>query len=363
MSVHLKKDGRWIVQYRDKSTQKLKTEYFGRDLEGEARARERQKELGLNPWKRRTPKRKSPYFIELVNGYMTARFGTIEPVSLKNFQYKMTGIILPEIGQTQAVNLTPHRMDQYVGKRLRSVKRTTVHREISDIQAVLNWAVSRKYITHNPLAGYQKPKRDDEIILPPSAAEAERILINAPDHLVRAISISYYTGIRPGRAELLSLKWTDVDFTTDTILIRSAKKGGLRYRIVPIHKNLKIDLDTWRQQDLDLTTDHIIHFHGKPIGSIKTAFGLAKKKAGITRRLRLYDFRHAFASYMLQGNADLKSTSEILGHTRTDTTTRIYQHTDIKMHREAIDRLPGLNTDHTKVWSNKKAVKPHETGD
>ena len=79
--------------------------------------------------------------------------------------------------------------------------------------------------------------------------------------------------------------------------------------------------------------------------------------AGITRRLRPYDFRHKFATYLLQNNADLKSTSEMLGHTRTDTTTRIYQHTSVDRHAAAIKLLPSLKIDFKKVAGNYGKIK------
>jgi len=50
----------------------------------------------------------------------------------------------------------------------------------------------------------------------------------------------------------------------------------------------------------------------------------AKKRAGINRRLRIYDFRHSFATTVLGQEADLKSTSEILGHSRPETTMKHY---------------------------------------
>ena len=56
----------------------------------------------------------------------------------------------------------------------------------------------------------------------------------------------------------------------------------------------------------------------------------------------MYDFRHAFASLLLKNSADLKSTSELLGHSRTTTTTSIYQHTDFRMHQDAVEKLPAL---------------------
>ena len=69
---------------------------------------------------------------------------------------------------------------------------------------------------------------------------------------------------------------------------------------------------------------------------------LTQKKAGITRRLRPYDFRHAFATWVLGEGVDLKSTSEILGHSSAKITTKIYQHTNMAMRREVINKLPVL---------------------
>ena len=187
------------------------------------------------------------------------------------------------------------------------------------------------------------PKRDDEFIAYPSALEIDGILKHAPERLTRAISISYYTGLRPGQRELYSMRWNHVDFQANTIMVKSAKKGSrYKYRLVPVHPEFTDTLRQWFDKD-DNLNGPIIHSRGKPVRSLKKAFAAAKTKAGITRRLRMYDIRHAFASLLLKNKADLKSTSELLGHSRTDTTTRIYQHTDFMMHQDAVTRLPALN--------------------
>lgn len=345
----MKKDGRWIVQYRDKKTEKLKTEYFGRGLEAEQKAKERNKALGLRSWKRRTPKRESPFFYELWDAYIEAKAKKIGETTVDNMLIKMRKIILPEIALIQAINLTDHRMDQYVNKRLKKVKRTTVHRELSDIQAILNWSVKRKFLAFNPIQHYEKPDRDDEPIRPPSPSETRKILEHASPHLIRAICLSHYTGIRPGARELFSRTWDDVDFDNKTIFVISARKGGrLKSRNVPLHPDLLNLLYIWHYEDRKFAYKKkkfpkaIIHFRGKAIKKIKTAFRNAKEKAGITRRIRFYDFRHSFATNVLKEKGDLKSTSEILGHSRTETTTRIYQHTDLEMHRDAINKVPSL---------------------
>jgi len=376
MAITLRKDGRWCVYYRDPETGRQKWEYFGHGIEGEKRARDRNDELGFRKWKQRTPKKSSPLFFELVNAYVQSKAGTSERTTKDNLKYKMNGVILPELGQTPAIRITPRRLDQYVAKRLNDartitihygpgkqfskkktvtdpdgqplkIKRTTVNRELSDIIAVLSWAADPKqggYLTHNPAAGYKKPKRDDEIIAPPTANEIRKLLKASPPHLARALITSYYTGIRPGQVELLSILWTDVDFDARLLFIRSARKCGLKFRKIPIHKKFKKILHQWDDFDnKNGKPEYIINYRGKPIKRIIKSFNSAKKKAGITRRLRPYDFRHAAISMMLNNSADLKSVSAIAGHSRTETTREIYQHINMNLKRDAIDLLPTLD--------------------
>ena len=363
MSFHQLTDGRWFVQYPDKLRPgKKKRKYFGRGLEAEQKAIEFNESLQLRKQGSRKPKDNSAYFSDLVNEYAGARLSHIQESTLTNFMYKMKGVILPELGAIPAMSITPKKIDGYIKTRLtksRTIKRvtktgaiktrtikpakkTTIHRELSDIKAVLNWAVRRKMIAFNPIEKYEMPKRDDEVILYPGENEINAILNHSAPHLVRAISISYYTGLRPGEKELYSMKWHHVDFRANTILVKSAKKGAkYKHRIVPLHPEFTATLKQWYDED-NSPNGSIIHYRGKRVRSLKKSFATAKQKAGVTRRLRLYDFRHCFASLLLKNSADLKATSELLGHSRTDTTTRIYQHTDFKMHQDAVSKLPAI---------------------
>ena len=252
--------------------------------------------------------------------------------------------------------LTHRRMDQYVngrlagarisGKERKPVKRTTVHNEVTYILAIMNWAMGRKYIRNNPLIGFRKPPRDDVIIQPVTNEESRLILKQAPAHLIRALALSYYTGLRPGKKELLRLKWSDIDWGLRTILVQSARKGGIKSRTVPIHEEFYPAIKGWHKKDMaldDRLDSYIITYRDRSIDSIKKSFATAKKKAGITRKLPPYAFRHAFATNVLSAGGDLKSTSEILGHSRTDTTTRIYQHTDLTLLRKSVNKLPPLD--------------------
>jgi integrase len=357
MTVYQVKDGRWICGWRDKDDRsKLKKKYFGRGIEAERQAREFDKSLGLREYgKTGDPKPQSPIFSALANAYAESRMAIMSKVSLDNWLWKMRGVIIPALGDLAAMEITPERLDIYVNDRLRTpknpkkkpkdrtyIKRTTVHRELSDIKAVLSWATKRRYIPWHPCVGFEMPKRDDSILLPPSVDEVRALLAVAPEHLKRAISLSYYLGLRPGAVELLSLPWSSVDWNTGTIVVKSAQKGGLRSRMVPIHPGLLERLQLWKEADGEVNPDVIVHYRGQRIASLKKSFQTAKRKAKITRRLTLYGLRHAFATAALRSGADLKSTSEILGHSRPDTTIRVYQHVNRQQHKDVIDGIEPL---------------------
>ena len=143
--------------------------------------------------------------------------------------------------------------------------------------------------------------------------------------------------------------WQDVDIEAGYIHVVSAHKGGLKVRAVPLHPSFKKSLEQWQEEDSDIMAkngqveEYLIHFRGKPVTTVKNAWANAKRRAGITRRLRLYDLRHAFATEMLSAGGDLKSTSEMLGHASPSQTVQTYQHVNQVMHRANIDRLPDID--------------------
>lgn len=346
-------DGRWIVYGRKgffPDPNKTK-EYFGRGAAAQLEALKRDAELkSLKP--KKAPRTLSSVLVaDLVEAYNDDRRKNMEVSTLKSAWYKLK-ILVEFFGNMEAASVTHADLNRYAEGRMtkstqrkHGVKRTTVHRELADLKAIFSWAKSKGHLITNPIVDYQLPKKDDEIILPPTDAEVSTILKHAAPHLIRAIYISAFTGLRPGRAELLDMKWYQVDFDKETITVISAKKGGISRRPVPVHPVLLKKLKQWKRQDNKSNQEYIIHYSkspkkkGQPVLSIKTAWRKAKDRAGIKRRLRLYDLRHAFATRLLEEGGDLKATSQILGHSRPDTTMKHYQHVTTTLQKATIKKL------------------------
>lgn len=347
MSVHQTKDGRWFVFYHkgfNKADPGRTREYFGRGIEAELAAHARNHELGLG--KQLSGSDSEPLFAELAEDYLRQHGVDMRLTSKVDAVYKLNGLILPAIGHLPGSKVGTSVLDRYVADRAAAGRKmTTIHRELSIIRAILRWAVSRKRISHNPMDGYRMPTRDDTIIAPPTAVELWAIYEVAAPHLRRALLLAYFTGMRPGGSELLALRWDAVDLHAGTIFVESAKKGGMRARVVPIADRLAREMRAWIDEDRGRgPLGVVVHYKGSRVSSIRTAFATAKAKAGITRKMRPYDLRHMAASEMLSGGADLKSVSEILGHASPDMTLRTYQHTVTAQRRAAVaildKRLP-----------------------
>lgn len=193
-------------------------------------------------------------------------------------------------------------------------------------------------IAFNPIRDYRLPREDLAVIMPPTADELAALLAASPDHLRRIILLSYYLGLRPGPVECFRLRWEMVDWTTETIMVPSAQKGGHDRRIVPIHPEFIAHLRTWQAADDERGIPWIISWGGHPMKKISTVWKHTLAKAGITRRLRPYDIRHLFVTQALEGGADHKALAEIVG-SRPETLMRFYQHVSSALHRQTIDLI------------------------
>jgi len=285
--------------------------------------------------------RTGPKFSEVAGSYLKHKSPLMSAVSFDNLLYKLERIILPTLGEGILANmLIPLVMDDYVSKRAELVKLTTVHRELSDIRAILNYGVERGLIIKNPMRGYSMPKRDDTKIFPLAHDEIQKVIDCSAPHLKRAMLLSYFTGLRPGAVELLSIQYSQVNWTANSITIISAAKGGAERREVPIHRSLP--LRAWYEEDGCRDDSYIITWNGKPVMSLKTAFNAAKRRAGIeNRKVPLYSLRHAFVTALLHKGVPLHTIANISGHD-VRTMLKHYAHVMDGVRVSAIDMLPDL---------------------
>ncbi|MGH9966908.1 MAG: tyrosine-type recombinase/integrase, partial [Pyrinomonadaceae bacterium] len=75
-----------------------------------------------------------------------------------------------------------------------------------------------------------------------------------------------------------------------------------------------------------------------------SVFKVALVRAGLPKRIRLYDLRHTCATLLLKDGEHIKVVSERLGHSNVRMTLEIYVHVLPGMQRDAANRIESLLT-------------------
>lgn len=330
MSIHQRKDGRWVVVFYEKTGSNLlrKEKYFGRG--DSARSKALQFDQDLKDLKV-AAKSVSLFVTELCSRYHNQH--QVRTTTSRNDAYKFQKSIIPYLGNLHAERVTSEDIHRWIARRReQGAKLSTVKRELTLLKAVFSWGSAQNppLLSVNPLIAFRlKMNEDPDVPPPPVAEEISRILSCAEPHLRRAILIFWHTGIRPG-TEMTSLSWPRVDIKGRSMLVTSARKGGPFLRKIPISDQLIPHIEQWRREDIEkfksIEAIHLVHYNGRPVVSLKKSWAGAKRRAGIKRPMRLYDLRHRFATSLLESGHAVGFVSKLMGHSREDTTQRHYLH-------------------------------------
>ena len=225
------------------------------------------------------------------------------------------------------------------------IKGSTIRRKMVALRAVLRWAEDEGIIDEAPkLPPF--PPDDNARFVPPTMQEIAKMIAAAPDHLQRVILLGFCFGMRIGSSELFRLTWADVDLPRKTLRIPSSRKNRHEpWRELPIRDQLIPIFMGWRLHDetIQPMPTTVVNFKGAPVGTIKTAWAHMLKEAGIARKIRPYDLRHAFATEALAAGVDVGTASKMMGHTSPVMLLTHYQHVLDKQKREAVERLPDVS--------------------
>lgn len=207
------------------------------------------------------------------------------------------------------------------------------------------WLARENHILYNPASELDLPRQGMQLprtIL--SVRDVEAILAEAegndpPSLRDRAmLELLYSTGLR--RMETAHLAVYDIDFDRRLVMVREGK--GRRDRFVPCGARALAWLDRYvlEARPQLLAADHPILFvtdYGEPVTPEFLATRVRKYMdcAGIDKPGATHLLRHACATHMLEGGADVRFLQAMLGHENLETTA-VYTHV-------AIDKLQAIH--------------------
>ena len=165
----------------------------------------------------------------------------------------------------------------------------------------------------------------------------------------------FYTELTTGlrRGELCGLKWKDFDDETGTLkicrTIHIKKGGGLSEGDTKTYAGTRTILlphstaQLLRERKRAALTEWIFPDPLKPENPThpSSAYRQLKKilsEAGLPN-IRFHDLRHTFATNCIEGGADIKSLSQILGHSDVQISLNRYVHPSMDSKRRCLESL------------------------
>ena len=215
----------------------------------------------------------------------------------------------------------------------RKLAPATVSRKLAAVRAFLRHALGPERVPDARLG----PRRARRLPDAPAAAEIERTLEalegEGPVALRNRtlVELVYSAGLRS--AEAVGLDLGDVDFEQELVHVRRGKGG--KERVVPLGEEAALWLARYLREARPALA-------GSAAGPNDALFLSVRGRRLDTSTLRRivphpHRLRHAFATHLLDGGADLRTIQELLGHSSLST-TQVYSHVDPRHLRRVYDR-------------------------
>lgn len=241
--------------------------------------------------------------------------------------------------------------------------KSTIARRLSAVRQLHKFAFAEGIVPDDPAGGVAAPRKVRNLPKTMSVGQAEKLLLEAREQAQRArgkarlktlrmvclIEVLYATGLRV--SELISLTVGMVSSDDRFVTVRG--KGG-RERLVPLSPAARSAINAY----VEVVKQAADEVHLPPAQYLfasadgqkhltRQHFALLLKQlardAGLdAKTLSPHVVRHAFASHLLQGGADLRSVQQMLGHADIST-TQIYTHVMPEKLRETVESHHPLN--------------------
>jgi integrase len=226
--------------------------------------------------------------------------------------------VLDRIGaETKIRELTVGRIESYQQQRLqepsprhpgKTIRPSTVNKEIVCIKTALNRAVRDGKLEFNPIEKAQRLPENNvrERVL--SQDEFETLLAACPGHLAPLVLLAYYAGMR--RSEITLLTWDEVDLKNGFIRLAAGRTKTKAARVIPLHPRAKEMLEGLPRA---IQNDRVFLRDGKPFNEFKHSYDSACEAAGLVD-FTFHDLRHcALNNLRLAGN-DFFKIMAVSGH-------------------------------------------------
>jgi integrase len=266
----------------------------------------------------------------------------------------LNSYIAPHFGSTLASDVTSKTAQMFVDKLIENGL------AVRTVQSVFSLLRTSVYGTNGKVLEVKYPKQHKKEVNFFTIEEQKRLETAAKescdiDYL--AIMLCLYTGIRIG--ELCGLQWSDIDLASGLLYVKRtvqrvpnpggdtktqiaflAPKSVASERVIPLPDFLVTLL---RGTKITSRNDYVIANGNNPIEPRTLQYRFKKIcVAAEVGNVNFHTTRHTFCVRALENGFDVKSLSEIMGHSSATVTLNLYAHATDARKRECMNALSAV---------------------
>lgn len=361
-NIYKRGDGRWEGRYRKgrKSNGKLIYGYvYARKYSDCKEKLERAKELH-----RHIPNTVKKCGTGKVSEYMEFWLSNVAKPNVKlstfcNYTNIVEKWLLPHFGKRSLYKLGRDEVQCFIaGLSRNGLSSGTIRNIFNVLHSVMKKAQEFGFLTVNACEGVFLPREEKKEIRLLTIKEQKRLEQAArEDKNGFAILLASYTGLRVG--EICGLTWEDVDLEQGVLRVsrtiqRIQCHKGQRKTFVMVGSTKSVRstrtfplppaiLKLFQLHRETHTGEYVFEHRGHPLEPrvLQYRFQALLKKAGLPH-IRFHALRHIFATRCMELSFDVKTLSEILGHSSAKMTLDLYGHSQMRHKRSAMESLDVL---------------------
>ena len=283
---------------------------------------------------------------------------TVKESSYLNYKFKINRYLRPDLGNKTLKEFTKYDMNEYIIKKKdqKGITENILKDCVMLLKSILRF-LKRKYGVEFDLDfRYRLNGNSNEIVVFNEKERQKLFKYIAKSDKVKTLGIfiSLYAGLRIG--EVCGLKWEDIDFENKMLNVRrtvqrvylgkneskiivTTPKSKNSVRKIPLSKVLINKLrplsNMFSKNDYILTGS--LDKCYEPL-VYRYTYKVVLKNSNISYR-KYHCLRHTFATRCIRVGMDIKSLSEVLGHSNIGITLSTYVHSSFEVKKKYIDKL------------------------
>lgn len=373
-NIYKRKDGRWEGRY-----------IKGRTLDGkalygyvyapsyrEAKAKQADAVSVSGEKKQKYPKnREEKSFSEssrvLLRDLAAFWFSSVVPQIKESTAVKYTNLwncyIAPELGNLYVQEITHSILEGFCSRLLMSGGRNhnglspkTVSDTLTLLRNILHFGKNMGCIcaADGSSVCIRQPSRQLRVLTQQEQCRLCEYLMSNMNMKNLGILVSLYTGIRVG--EICALQWEDISFSEKTIFVHQTMqriqtgkedaktkiivtppKSSSSVRIIPLPEDLETVMRncSCRRKGYFLTGSESKYVEPR---TMQNQFKRAAESC-VIENVNYHVLRHTFATRCIELGFDVKTLSELLGHSSVNITMNRYVHPSMELKRDHMQRL------------------------